>query len=187
MKQEELWKDIEGYEGRYQISSCGLVKSLFFKKPRLKYIGDNGTGYKNVTLIKNRVTECVYIHRLVAFHFIENPENKSQVNHLNSNRNDNRSENLEWVTPIENIHHGMNYGEINNQGSNSGMSKLSQSDVKEIREQYLISENLQYLRTYFSKKFNVHEETIRNVYRNKKYFDPSFEPKKVSRGRRKKL
>jgi len=104
----EVWKDIKGFEGRYKISSYGRVKSLFKKRNSdiyKKFIMKNrigGTGYLTVGLRLNCKTKNFNIHRLVAEHFIDNPLNKSQVNHKDGNKKNANVENLEWVTPSEN-------------------------------------------------------------------------------------
>tara|TARA_R110000868_G_scaffold125258_6_gene330968 strand:+ start:7817 stop:8521 length:705 start_codon:yes stop_codon:yes gene_type:complete len=115
----EIWKDIEGYEGLYQISDLLRIKRVEIKKKssyggtsllkeRICSVFEND-GYVYVSLYKNAKCNKFSIHRLVAKHFIPNPENKPQVNHINGIKNDNRLENLEWCTPRENsIHYNLN-------------------------------------------------------------------------------
>jgi len=101
---KEIWKDINGFEGYYQVSSLGKIKSLRFNKIRyLKFYKRNG--YFCIDLqIKNKIKKTT-VHRLVASAFILNPLNKPMINHINGNRKDNRVENLEWVTNSENLIH----------------------------------------------------------------------------------
>ena len=105
----EEWRSIEGYEQLYEISSMGRVKSLprngTTKKERILKLKLTKDKYYEVTLHKNNSPKCIRVHRLVAKAFIDNPLNKSQVNHKNFDRLDNRVENLEWNTPKENIIH----------------------------------------------------------------------------------
>lgn len=104
----EIWKDIEGYEGLYQVSDLGRVKSLIryhntswrILTPRLQH-----NGYLMVTLSKNNIKNQISVHRLVAFTFISNPENKKCVNHKDGNKQNNTLANLEWVTNRENSAH----------------------------------------------------------------------------------
>lgn len=114
----EIWKDIEGYEGYYQISNLGRVKRLaryvdrhaygivhkkFYKEHIMK--PSVSRGYYVVRLCKDCCGRNVQIHRLVASAFIPNPKCKEQVNHKNGIRCDNRVENLEWATNTENQRH----------------------------------------------------------------------------------
>ena len=98
----EIWKDIKGYEGRYQISTLGNVRSL---KNNILLVGTKNTQYKTVTLCKDGTCINFHRHRLVAEAFIENPFNKCQVNHIDGNKHNNNIENLEWVTHRENMKH----------------------------------------------------------------------------------
>jgi hypothetical protein len=102
--QEEIWKPIKNYERLYMISNNGRIYSLAKNIIKKTFINKQ-TGYPTTSLYKDKMKKTFNIHRLVAQAFIPNPENKQQVNHINEVRNDNRVENLEWVTPRENAIH----------------------------------------------------------------------------------
>lgn len=109
---KEEWRDIKGYEGRYQVSSLGRVKSLARKKgwciarERLLTLWEQHKGYLVADLSDgNGGRRHRPVHRLVAEAFISNPENKPQVNHKNGNKHDNRVDNLGWMTNYENHIH----------------------------------------------------------------------------------
>lgn len=171
---EEKWKDIKGYEGIYQVSNYGNVRVLdryvwnhngFVKregkilKPSL-----NKHGYKDVTLSKDNVRKKHRVNRLVAEAFIENPENKEQVNHIDRDKTNNNVNNLEWVTRQENITHAYL---LNNENSNMILLKddsekaISQySSIKSLSDSTNINSN-KVLKTL--KNNNVFFEYIDNL------------------------
>lgn len=105
----EEWKDIEGYEGLYQVSNLGRVKrskGKYMKSERILMLFINTPGYLQVMLCKNNKCKKFTVHRLVANAFIPNPENKPQVNHIDEDKTNNKVSNLEWVTAKENVNHG---------------------------------------------------------------------------------
>lgn len=130
----EIWKDIKDYEGLYQVSNLGRVKSLdhYVKHPKgsLRLIKERilkpflqKTGYLIVTLSKNNIKTSYNVHRLVAEAFVYNPYNKMCINHLNKNRTDNRADNLEWCTYKENN----NWSNHNELVSNSLINNINKS------------------------------------------------------------
>jgi hypothetical protein len=96
----QIWKDIEGYKGHYQISNYGNVRSL--KKDAFLMKGAYLKGYKIISLWKNGIGKMFRIHRLVAAAFIPNPENKPCIDHIDGDRANNHADNLRWVTVKEN-------------------------------------------------------------------------------------
>lgn len=97
-------KDIKNYEGLYAITSCGRVWS--YKNQRFITGGIDGSGYQFVQLYKDGVRQTCKVHRLVAEAYIPNPEGKPQVNHKDEVKTHNYINNLEWVTPQENVNYG---------------------------------------------------------------------------------
>jgi hypothetical protein len=101
----EIWKDIKGYEGLYQVSNLGRVKSLGNSKSKKEKIlkpFKRGRGYLTVKLFNNNKKKQIFIHRLVAETFIDNPDNLPQVNHKDENKQNNLLDNLEWCTNKDN-------------------------------------------------------------------------------------
>ncbi len=117
----EIWKDIKGYEGLYQVSNLGRVRSLdhiyitkcgkrMLVKGQMKKPSSDNDGYMFVLLRRNGKQKRCAIHRLVAKAFITNQYNKPEVNHIDAVKSNNRVDNLEWVTGKENIQHAMDKG-----------------------------------------------------------------------------
>lgn len=102
----EIWKDIPEYEGLYQVSNLGKVKSLYFGKEKILKPSKNKDGYLHVNLWKNGKPKSFTSHKIVALAFIPNIQNLPQINHKNEIKTDNRVENLEWVSPKENCNYG---------------------------------------------------------------------------------
>lgn len=111
----EIWRQAVGYEGFYEVSTAGRIRSLRCKKApsKLLYPRINRTGYYCLTLCVKYKRWDGELHRLIALTFIPNPENKPCVNHKNGIKTDNRIQNLEWVTRSENMKHAVKMGLIN--------------------------------------------------------------------------
>ena len=118
--EQEIWKDVVGYEGLYQVSNLGNIKSLnrICRQKNRKYclkeknikLNYNETGYTYVKLSKNKKQRTLLVHRLVAQAFIPNPENKPTINHKNGKHDCNIVDNLEWATYLENNVHAYKNG-----------------------------------------------------------------------------
>ena len=184
----EIWKDIQGYEGIYQISNYGRIKSLYRKEIRYKNFNNNNPnpffitrkecilkqqikrGYYVVNLNKNSIKTYPTVHRLVMLNF--NPNDNSdimQINHIDGNKLNNHIDNLEWCTAKENTIHAYNNGLAkfkDQDGIKNTSSKLTIEQVNEIRKngKYDSYENI-------SKQYNVSRSTIENVLKNKTYKD----------------
>lgn len=136
-----MWKEIQGYEGLYEVSDTGIVRSLdrircgrvggYIKGQEIKP-RDNIANYLVVDLCKEGNKRIHRVHRLVANAFIPNPLNKPEVNHKDGDRHNNNVENLEWCTHQENIQHAFSTGLYKGKGT----SKLTQEECDYIREAY---------------------------------------------------
>ena len=159
MKNAEKWKDIRGYEGLYQVSNFGNVRSIrnnIILKPYLK------NGYLAVHLVVSGRVVHKYVHRLVAEHYIENPNNQREVNHLDCDKRNNDVTNLEWCDRKRNLQHSYDNG-LKRCGEKHGCHKLSEYDVVCIRTQlkYGISQKT------IAEEFGVKQCTISAIKRNK--------------------
>lgn len=126
---KEIWKPVRGYEGLYEVSNLGSIKSLpkyhgpFFRKS-FKIKTSIKRGYETATISKNNTPKTLLVHRIVAKAFIPNPENKPQVNHIDSCRTNNHINNLEWCSCVENMRHAWKYGyKKSKMGSENHFSK----------------------------------------------------------------
>lgn len=183
----EIWKDIKGFEGYYQINQYGdvrgverLVNHYLGGKRRLKsriVKQSIGTiGYPVVQLWRDNKKGTLYIHRLTAENFIPNPENKEEVNHKDGNKANNSLENLEWVSRKENMNHAYENGLIKEstnankngkiQGEKNYQAKLTESDIFFIRKNSIKNGGLHTYRE-LAKKFNVSNANISNIVNKK--------------------
>jgi hypothetical protein len=162
MEKGEVWKTIQGWE-QYEISSFGRVKSFKGRKDRILKSWSFSDGYSQVTLCNRGFNTGKSIHRLVAEAFIPNPENKPQVNHINGIKTDNRVENLEWVTPEENMIHAYLAGLIK-EGSKHYNSKLNDEQVSKMRNLYRTGN---YSQRDLAKKFGTTQANVSNVISGK--------------------
>lgn len=155
----EIWKEVKGYEGLYEVSNLGRVKSLsrlqkhrtgttFMKNERIVKITpaipqkkSTFSCYHQVRLEKDDHQVQRFVHRLIASAFIDNPLHKPEVNHKNGIKTDNRIENLEWVTRSENVKHSFAIGLQSNKGVKHPLHKLTENEVLEIRQRYANGES----------------------------------------------
>lgn len=169
----EIFKDIKGYEGLYQISNLGRVKSLDrmvkskgnnmrLLKGRILEKMLNIGGYYFVRLSKNGKVRNIKIARLIAQAFIPNPESKSEVNHINGIKTDDRMKNLEWCTASENQKHAYKMGLKSQEGEKNSCSKLNEKQVRVIKHLKNIKPRMSQLA--IAKVFNVCNTTISLIH-----------------------
>ena len=161
-----IWKPVKDFEGMYEVSDTGLIKSLARsnghgsrnedKQRRTKI----GKGYESVALCKDHKIKHYLVHRVVAEAFIPNPKNHPQVNHIDGNKLNNNVENLEWCTHQYNQLHARQNGLMGGERGNT--SKLTERDVRAIRRIYpkLNTREL-------AKAFDVGQPAICNIINKK--------------------
>lgn len=164
MLMKEIWKDIEGYEGMYEISSLGRVKSLISNGLIMKQSKDKD-GYCIVCLKR----KSFRVHRLVARAFIQNPNNLEQVNHKDENKSNNAIDNLEWCDTIYNINYGTRNEQVRNSLQGQSHTKERIERNREAQKKYWAThESPTSIRVFCDgKEFNSIKEcaTFYNVHR----------------------
>lgn len=165
----EIWHPVVGYEGLYEVSNLGVIRSLGRCKGQYGALRDysgrflslkNGKLYVQVVLVKEGKKKGYLVHRLVAMAFIPNPQELPEVNHINGRKRDNRAENLEWVDSSQNQHHSYKLGlQQVVYGEGHHRSKLTEAEVIEIRRRFKNGES----HTKIAPDFGVHRRTIVDV------------------------
>jgi hypothetical protein len=159
IKNCEVWKNIKGYNGTYQVSNLGRIRSVWRRK------GTNGFwaeyGYKRVVLRKNGTKVSIAIHRLVAEAFLDNPKKHPDVNHKDGDKTNNRVSNLEWCTHSHNMQHAARTGLLKPlYGEFHPEAKLTFSKVADIREKFKTGF---YTKIELGKEYQVSATLIANI------------------------
>ena len=165
---EEIWKDIKGYEGLYQVSNFGRVKSLDktiktkrytrLMKGKMFKVRLDCRGYPVTELVKNGFRKTFKIHRLVALNFIPiNQPEKLTVNHIDSNKKNNKPENLEWCTLEQNMKHAYE--------NKLKFRKYSDETIKEIRDLY---KNTSLTQKEIGNIYGINKSYIGSIVRNQR-------------------
>lgn len=189
---KEVWKPIKHFEGIYEVSSYGRVKSLSrmitygqYKKQSKEILlkpQKDKNGYVTYSLSKNGFTRSYLAHRLVADAFITQPNEGTEINHIDCNKENNHIENLEWVTRAENIRHAFANGlMVRHKGSKNGSALLTEEQVIKIKKD--ISEGKLYLRE-IAKKFGVSLTCISHINNGNTWSHVPFPEVKSVKGKR---
>lgn len=171
---KEVWKDIPGYEGRYQASNTGQIKAMARKRKngtmREEHILKQQTwplGYKKVKLSSgNNRFKTFFVHRLVALTFIDNPDGLPFINHKDENGSNNCVENLEWCTRTYNANYGHRLEKT--RGENNIFHKLTELQVKEIRSIYR-KNSREFGQPALARRYGVSRGAIQSIVINRKW------------------
>lgn len=170
--QEEIWKDIPSFEGYYQASNLGRIKSLprkvwnhqcfMVRKERIIKQSKLPDGYVQVGLkMPNDKQRRYMVHRIIGLAFHPNPENKEMINHKDGIKDNNNESNLEWSTRSENAKHSFIIGLQCNKGSNHPLHKVTDEDVLEIRNRYLKGEST--YKIFNSKDYPISYTNVKDI------------------------
>ena len=166
METKEIWKPIEQFL-HIEVSSKGRVKRLPHKNKKGKIQSEfckDRDGYCRCTVIKKDGScTSIPVHRLVAMAFIENPENKPCVNHIDNNRTNNSVENLEWVTQRENVLHSYKYGKrqiVKQIPKKTLLTDYQISQIDTLRKLYTVNQ--------LAKVFNIEYQSLKNIIHKRK-------------------
>ena len=166
--EKEIWKPVKGYEGIYEVSNFSRVKALIRKtrtwqihKESIASVNSKTRGYVKFGGHKNNIKEHLLMHRVIAEAWIPNPNNFPDVNHINAIRDDNRIENLEWVTHSMNMKHAYKIGNKNQKGEKNNSAKINQTIANNIRIYYNAFPHLS--QKEVGKVFGLSREHIKDI------------------------
>lgn len=173
---DEIWVDIDGFEGFYMASNKGRIKSIdrniisknrvYLRKGVILKPNIYKNGYLWVVLSKNKVCAQHFVHRIIANCFVNNEFKHNVINHIDGDKTNNSAINLEWCTQKHNAHHAHKNGLcINIMGENCHMSVLTNEQAAAIRKGYKKGDNIDMI----AERYGVHHMTIRRVIQNKTF------------------
>jgi hypothetical protein len=175
---QEIWKDVKNFEGIYQVSNLGNIRRVAtiipfkgtpsIRKGRLLKPTKNTKGYFTIVLCWKGYRRTVNLHRLIAECFIDNPDNKPQVNHIDGDKLNNHIDNLEWCTPGENQKHAYSTG-LKNRNEKFFRSKLTNNDVIKIKRILLLPREVSNNKIYIqlANQFGVSKTSIKWIDQGK--------------------
>ncbi|GAC1491039.1 MAG: hypothetical protein NVS1B13_20960 [Flavisolibacter sp.] len=165
---DEIWRDVVGYEGLYAVSNLGRMKRLLKLSKAGHCLAEKvcrdtiRNGYFVSSIRKGKGVVVEYRHRLIAIAFVSNPLQLPIVNHKDGIKTNNRIENLEWVTHSQNTKHAFAANLMSHKGTNNSQCKLTEEQAREIKHSDLPSR-------YLSEKFGVGMDNIRAIQRGSKW------------------
>lgn len=166
MEVKELWKPLLEYKG-IEVSSVGRIRKAANKRRKERILTEfpkDKDGYCRCSVQKLDGTWTSQpVHRLVAKTFIDNPDNKESVNHIDGNRTNNRVENLEWVTAKENVIHSFKFGKrkiCKDVPKRTILTDFQISQINKLREMYTVNQ--------IAKLFNIEYQSLKNIIHKKK-------------------
>lgn len=152
---EEIWKDVVGYEGKYQVSNLGRLRSRFKIRNPVK----RKDGYWHAKLRIKGVEKVKLIHRLVAESFLIGRPDQLEVNHKDGDRANSNLSNLEWVTRGENAKHAFKFLGKSNRGEKNPRNKIPESEIKLLRT----FKNNKASREFFSKRYGILPSSVTGI------------------------
>lgn len=173
----EIWKPVAGYEGIYEVSSLGRVRSLDREVANrwgttrsvpgtIRTIAVKREGYCFVNLFRKQRAKPMYVHRLVAIAFLPNPDRLPQVNHIDGDKANNRADNLEWCNASHNCQHAVDSGLYETwRGEQTTMAKLTEADVVEIRRRHANGAKQKHL----AREYGVRPGTIHKIVHRQRW------------------
>lgn len=168
----EIWKDIKGYEGHYQVSSHGNIKSIKFGRQKTLTLKNTHKGYHNIQLFKNGKMKGCFVHRIVAENFLDHLKVNHSVDHLDANKKNNHYTNLEWVTNKENSDRKVNM-KLHAFGERVHTSKLTQKDIEHIRREFMLNSSTKEDKTLIynalAKGYGLFRGTVKEICSGKRW------------------
>lgn len=173
---EETWKPVNNFEGCYEVSNLGRVRSVEriitysdgraykYEQRILNQTLNKKRGYFYVKLSKNMKTKNVQVHRVVAETFLQNKNNKNVVNHIDGNKQNNKVSNLEWISSKENSEHAVKKG-LTKSGHLSHRARFSKEEVLEMRRKYTSGVR----QTDIAKEYGTDDSTMFAILKLKTY------------------
>lgn len=172
---QEIWREIDGYDGFYQVSNLGNIKSVggqigsAIRKPRVLKQSLTADGYPKVRLQRGKKDRTVTVHRLVAMHFVPNPNNEETVNHIDGDKANNVYSNLEWMNRSGQMIHAYKLNlKKARVGSNNSNAKITPDEVRYIRANYKKNDR-EFGSSALGRKFGVTHRVITLIANGETY------------------